>query len=166
MPQLDNPRHEAFAQAVASGMKGAAAYRKVYGEHQRNARSSASALLKDNPDVSQRVSEISLQAAKGTVLTLQQEMEWLTKVVQTPISQIDEENVLCQRFKYTKEGRELWMVDKLGAMRLLADLKKELSDKTPAVSVEVNVTVMSSDRRKELQEKKRAAIERGLAQRN
>lgn len=149
-------------------MTGAEAYRKVYGEHQRNARSSASALLKDNPDISQRVKEISLHATTEDVMTLAAEKEWLTKVILTPIDQIDETSVLCQRYRYKPDGtRELWMVDKLGAMRLLADLKKELSDKPQLnVNVGVQVNVLGPDERKRLQDKKREALERGEAQRN
>lgn len=145
MPQLDNPRHEAFAQAVACGQKGAEAYRKVYGEHQRNARSSASALLKDNPDISQRVLEISQRAATGAVMTLQEEMEYLTRAILTPIDQIDETSVLCQRVKRTADGTvEYWCVDKLGSMRLLADLKKELSTNVN-LDMKIKIEITAAD---------------------
>lgn len=135
MPQLDNPRHESFAQAVASGMKGVDAHRKVYGDS-KSARQRASLLLTNN-DIAQRVSELSGQAATGMVMTLQQEMEYLTRAILTPLDGIDETNILCQRAKYTKAGREIWMVDKLRAMELLARLKKELSQDVANVTISV-----------------------------
>jgi hypothetical protein len=163
--QLDNPRHEAFAQEIARGSKGGAAYRKVYGDV-RNPRGQASRLMQDE-DICDRVKELQGASASDKVMSLQAEKEFLTLVIETPIDQIDETSVLCQRYRYKPDGsRELWMVDKLGAMRLLADLKKELSEKVQPVSVNIAVTVLTADRRRELQEKKRAAIERGLAQRN
>src|ERR1700679_965643 len=164
MPQLDNPRHEAFAQAVANGMSGAAAYRKVYGDDKKNPRGSASNLKKET-DISKRIKEIAALSDSPKVMTLQAEKEFLTQVIETSIDTIDEPSILCQRYRYKPDGtRELWMVDKLGAMRLLADLKKELSDRVQPVNVSVSVTVMTADRRRELQEKKRLAVERAALQ--
>lgn len=163
MPALDNPRHEAFAQAVASGAKGAVAYRRVYGENIKSARGSAYALLKDQ-DISARVRELSEKSADATVMALREEMEFLTQVVTTPIDQIDETSVLCQRYRYKPDGsRELWMVDKLGALRLLAELKRELTGAAMNISVTNTVNTLTPERQAELQRRKRASIERNRA---
>lgn len=160
--QLDNPRHEAFCQHVAKGFKGAEAYREVYGKDRKNARGGASDLIRDNPDISARIKELSARSAEGAVMTLREEMEFLTRAILTPIDQIDETHVLCQRVKRTDAGTEFWSVDKLRAMELLARLKKELSDKplNVAVGVNVNVTVMSEERQNELQDRKAEALRR------
>jgi hypothetical protein len=157
---LDNPRHEAFAQAVASGMQGAQAYRKVYGDHLKNPRSQASDLLKDNPDISERVKEIQDTGAKGAVMTLQQEMEYLTKAILTPIDQIDETSILCQRVKNSDSGRELWMVDKLRAMEMLIRLKGEFAADKVQHGGEMTVNIVQTEeRRKELIARRREAME-------
>lgn len=161
MPQLDNPRHEAFAQAVASGMKGAGAYRKVYGEQVKSPRSQASDLMKD-PDISQRVREIVGKGISGAVMTLQQELEYLTRAIVTPIDQIDETSPLCQRAKYSETGRELWMVDKLRAMELLIRLKGEFAADKVAVTGEIEHRhILTEDRRKELMDRRLASIRLG-----
>lgn len=129
MAQLDNPRHEKFAQAVAKGAKGAVAYRDVYGKHLKAPRSMASDLVRDNPDISERIKELQAESNTAQVLTLQQEKEYLTRAILTPLDQIDESSILCQRVKYSETGREIWMVDKLRAMELLAKLKGELTEK-------------------------------------
>jgi hypothetical protein len=132
----------------------------VYGVRVKCPRSQASDLLKDNPDISERVKELISAAAKGVVMTLQQEMEYLTKVLNTPLSQIDSDHLFCQREKVTKSSHEIAGIDKLGAMRLLADLKKELSDKPGAnINVAVTVKVMTEDRRRELMARHKAGLE-------
>lgn len=126
MAQLDNPRHEKFAQGLAKGMTGSKAYRHAYGDQVKAPRQQAHDLLKDT-DISRRVKELQGKAASGDVMTLQQEMEYLTKAILTPIDQIDETSIFCQRVKHSETGRELWMVDKLRAMEMLIRLKGEFA---------------------------------------
>ena len=66
MPSLKNPRHEAFAQAVSKGTKGAAAYRKhVSGGKcsDRTAEVAASVLLKEGTEVALRVAELKQRSS-------------------------------------------------------------------------------------------------------
>lgn len=162
MPQLDNPRHERFANEVAKGKKGAEAYRTVYGQDLKNPRGQASDLIRDNKDISERIKELQALGTSEDVMTLREELEYLTRAILTPLDQIDESSVLCQRAKYSETGRELWMVDKLRALELLARLKGELKDGgnvSVAVGVQVH-TQLSEPERVELMRKKRQAIER------
>lgn len=166
MPALDNPRHEKFCQAVAKGLNGAAAYREVYGKDLKNPRGGASDLIRDNPDISARIKELQALSNTKDVMTAQQQKEWLTKVVLTPINDIDETSILCQSAKYSETGRELKMVDKLGAITQLAKLMGLMKDAAVEVSVGVQLNVLTEDRRKELMEKKRRAIEARMAAKN
>src|ERR1700761_6863494 len=101
MPRLDNPRHEKFAQEVARGLKGAAAYRKVYGKDISSARQNASVLL-TNTDIAERVRELQSKSAEGVALTLQETHKFLRDVVEAAPGDIDEASPLCQAFKYTE----------------------------------------------------------------
>lgn len=156
--RLDNPRHERFAQAVARGAKGAVAYREVYGA-KVGARKCASALLK-NEDISGRVAELQDASASSDIMAAKAQKEWLTKVIMTPINDIDETSILCQSAKYTQTGRELKMVCKLGAMTLLARLMGLLKETAP-VALNVNVTVLTEERREELMRRRREAMSAG-----
>lgn len=165
MPVLDNPRHEKFCRAVAKGMKGGEAYRHVYGKHLSNPRGQASLLLK-NEDICERVKELMQDQADGDIITQRELLEYLTKAIITPIEQIDANNPLCQSMKFSQLGQELKMVSKLGAADLLAkmrgwldgDLRNKIS-----VGVNVNVTVMSEEKRAELIRKKQQSLERRTA---
>lgn len=166
MPVLDNPRHEKFCRAVAKGMKGCDAYRHAYGNKVKSPRSGASDLLKDNPDISERVKELMQDQADGDIITQRELLEYLTKAIMTPIEQIDANNPLCQSMKFSQLGQELKMVSKLGAADLLAKmrgwLEGDLRNKI-SVGVNVNVTVMSEEKRAELIRKKQQALERRTA---
>jgi phage terminase small subunit len=134
MPRLDNPRHEAFAQAVAKGSKGADAYRKGYGKEVASARQRACELMKDR-DISERIKELQSKSADGVALTLREMHDFLRSTLLTAPGSIDENNPLCQSFKYTETMRELKMCDKLRALELAAKLQGMLREK-----VEVDVS--------------------------
>lgn len=74
MPVLPNPRHEAFAQALAKGMSQDAAYAEAgFKPHRQNA-----SRLMSNDDVRRRVDEIQSKAVKKlevTVESLARELE-------------------------------------------------------------------------------------------
>ena len=65
MPALDNPRHERFAQALASGKSASEAYVVAgYKGHRQN----ASRMMADD-DIASRVRELTERAAEKAVLT-------------------------------------------------------------------------------------------------
>lgn len=160
MPALDNPRHEKFCQAIARGKKGGEAYREVYGKQIKNPRGQASDLIRDNQDISARIKELQAMSNSKDVMALQQQKEYLTKVLITPIGEIDESSVFCQVAKYTETGREFKMIDKLGAITQLARLMGLMKENAVEIGVNVNVSVMSEEKRAELMRKKQQALER------
>jgi hypothetical protein len=74
---LDNPKHEAFAQAfVKMQANGAAAYKSVYNpEMETETASAAASRLLTNVKVRQRVVELSGKAANKTVLTVEKVLQ-------------------------------------------------------------------------------------------
>lgn len=141
MPQLDNPRHEKFARNLANGMTGAAAYRDAYqqpGKVLRSARSMASDLLRDNPDISERVRDIQGRKLTGDIMTQQELLRWLTKGVVTQPETLDASSNLVQSVETLENGKvRLKMIDKMRAAELLAKLagyqidRIEIADTTP-----------------------------------
>lgn len=101
---LKNPRHEAFAQAVASGTSGTEAYRRVYGAKANKNAENLACRLSRNVNVRQRVSELQQKSATATTLSLQEKREFLAKLVRTPIGSIDETSELCQAAEYQVSG--------------------------------------------------------------
>lgn len=79
MPILSNQRQETFAQHVAQGSNGAAAYRNAYGAHGASAEANASRLLR-NDKVRARVQELQGEAAKAAVMTLAEQRLLLASV--------------------------------------------------------------------------------------
>lgn len=57
MPELKNPKHEAFVQEYVKDGNGARAYRAVYGEDVKGAAQSAKTLL-ERSDVQERLVEV------------------------------------------------------------------------------------------------------------
>lgn len=165
MPRLDSPRHEAFAQRIAKGESGAEAYREVYGDQVSNPRGLASDLLKDNPDISERVVELQAEGAKGVVMSLQTSLEYLTRVVTTPAGQVTEESDLCQSYKHTLTENSIKMPDKLKALELLSKLTGRLSDlKVKHEHTGSIEHVISEEARMAIVEKRRAALLRRQAE--
>ena len=167
---LSNRRHERFAQLVAKGDSGGAAYRVVCGAKAASAHAAASRLLRI-AKVSARIAEIQKAAVCASVMTLLEKRQFLALIVRTPIGQIDENSPLCQWFRRTTGRRATFsirMPDKLQAILLDARLAGELKGNSITVqaTAPANGYVMTAERLAELREKKRAAIERGLARQN
>ena len=120
MPALANPRHERFAQAVASGKSASEAYRQS-GANGKNADVHAARLMV-NDGICKRVAELKAAQSQKSELSRDQAREFLTEVILTPAGRVDEHSRLCQSYKVTSEGREIRMPDKLRAIELLAKL--------------------------------------------
>lgn len=82
MAQLDNPRHEAFAQAMSTGMSASDAYRKTYG--QRGAKNVNDISSKLSAKVSKRVFELQGLSATDTTLSLIEKRELLAPRARDP----------------------------------------------------------------------------------
>jgi hypothetical protein len=159
MSALSNSRHEAFAQAVASGKTLTAAYSEVFGRTGKSAHECASKLSRSDK-VQARVAELraavnvtkaaaEAQAAaevasafRGALMDMAERRAFLAAVVRTPVSEVDEHSPLCQKYEVTEAGTKVWMPDKracvLDDARLAGELieKTEVKDVTPRESLD------------------------------
>ena len=160
---LSNRRHERFAQLVAKGDSGGAAYRVVCGAKAASAHAAASRLLRI-AKVSARIAEIQKAAVCASVMTLLEKRQFLALIVRTPIGQIDENSPLCQWFRRTTGRRatlSIRMPDKLQAILLDARLAGELKGDTFTLHATAPASrySMTEERRAELMARHRAALE-------
>jgi hypothetical protein len=158
---LKHARWERFAQLVAKGESGSAAYRECYGAQGASAEVSASRLLR-NVKVRERISDLQAAAGVEAVMSLREMRLFLAAVVRTPIGSIDEHSPLCQSFQRTQRGFTRTMVDKLRALELDARLAGWLKGNTLTANVQVNASenwpVLTEERRAKLIELRRAAM--------
>lgn len=129
MPMLENPKYEAFAQAVANGSTGVQAYKDHVsnGCTTKSAIERASHLLRD-VNVSSRVESLRKTAEE----TLEKHLGWnklkamtyLVEVLETPIGEVDQNHRLAQEISFDSEGQ---MKIKLPAKN---DAMKQLSAMT------------------------------------
>lgn len=122
------PQHEAFAQAVAEGLSGAAAYRREISSKCTYESSvvSASQLLAD-PNVRLRVDELrcSFEEVLINRLGVKQETlaRYLMAVIQTPLADVTVDHELCQEYSRTDGDKvtteKVKMPSKLEAMKQL-----------------------------------------------
>lgn len=138
MPALKNPKHEAFAQAVAEGQSGTAAYRAEIadsGTKTEACMTAASRLLADDK-VSSRVAELrtSFREVLEKKLGVRQETvaRFLLSVMETPVEEVCENSVLAQEVKRSRkfvgkgEDAEEWEVEQVKTPSKM-DAAKELN---------------------------------------
>lgn len=105
MAALENPKHEAFAQAVAEGASAAEAYRRAYKASVPTAETNGPKLLRDNAQVELRA--VELKAIQSEIIEKQFRMsredviQGLVEVWKTPIGEIKESHQLCQEYSFT-----------------------------------------------------------------
>jgi hypothetical protein len=149
MPRPLNARQEQFAQLVAQGEPTTSAYATAFGGFKSpKVLAAASSRLLKNVGVRLRVQQIrdkaveltaraqakeEAKAETGAVLTLARKRAFLHDLVETPIGRIDETSPLCQSVKRTRskdggESVEYRVPDKLGALKLDAELAGELNN--------------------------------------
>lgn len=88
-----------FARLLVDGkLSKADAYRKAYKrkDMSNEAASKAASRLSKDAEIVRMIDELNAQLNKSAVLTKQERMEWLSRVVTTPIGEIDNTSELCQ----------------------------------------------------------------------
>lgn len=137
MSALKNKRHEAFSQACAQGMSQSNAYRATYGTNSKNI-DVLSSKLASLVKVSKRIIEIQADAEHHTHLTIAE-----------------------KRSMYAREAKDRRnkLPDRLKAMRDDSDLAGHIK-MSQGVEVNVNVAMLTEDRRAALIARKRESIER------
>lgn len=76
-------KQEMFARAIVEGKNQADAYRSSYNAKKMsdNAIYREASLLMSNPNIAQRINELRDQLAKTTIMTAQERLEYLTRVI-------------------------------------------------------------------------------------
>lgn len=104
VPVLQNPKHEAFAQAVANGASAAEAYRKHVSK-----RGSDAAVETHGPELARksqvkvRIAELKAAAAEKAGMTRAQAVDFCVRVINSPPSEASMDNPLCE-IKMSKAG--------------------------------------------------------------
>jgi hypothetical protein len=118
-PTLENPRHEKFAQGIASGSKQARAYAEAGFESKTgNERQMASRLVRD-PAVEGRIEELRREAETECRLSQAQLLDFLVAVMLTPANEVHEDHWLCEAFHRSDQQNFVRMPDKLRAAELV-----------------------------------------------
>lgn len=120
-------KQEAFVQRILEGMSQADAYRSAYPNQRMTDKTlweSASKLMK-NPKVTARLKELRDELAKPTIMSAQERLEWLTKLIQS---------------------KEETTSDKLKAADIMNKMQGEYVQKVEAeVKSEVTINIELSD---------------------
>ena len=111
-------------------MSNADAYRKAYKRKDlsNDAANKAAYRLSKDDVVLRMIDELNKQLDKSAVLTRQQRMEWLSRVVTTPIGNVDSASDLCQEVSMDETGAKFKMPSKIAA---IAELNKMDGAYTP-----------------------------------
>lgn len=112
---LTNPRHETFAQGIASGLSAVQAYQQA-GFSGRSAEANAYRLM-ENDGVRARIEELRRENEALCVLTRQDALLFLSRVVRTSAAKVKEDESLVQE---VGEGGRLRMPCKMAALRQLS----------------------------------------------
>jgi hypothetical protein len=113
-----------FARLLVDGkLSKADAYRKAYKrkDMSNEAASKAASRLSKDAEIVRMIDELNAQLNKSAVLTKQERMEWLSRVVTTPIGEIDNTSELCQESSIDENGMKFKMPSKIAA---IAELNK------------------------------------------
>lgn len=120
-------RQKAFARGVFEGLSQREAYKKAYDcstKKDKTVDELASRLAR-NAKVKEYLEEMNKEVEKSAVLTKKERMEWLSRVVRTPLSEVDTTSDLCQEYSVTtgenSSTERIKMPSKLGA---IAELNK------------------------------------------
>ena len=119
MPALANPRHELFAQAVASGKSASEAYRQS-GATGKNADVHAARLMV-NDSIRKRVAELKEAQSKKCEMTRDQLRHFLVDVIRAKPEDASFNNPLCE-VAMAKAGPAAVFPSKLAAAAQLAKL--------------------------------------------
>lgn len=114
-------KQKAFARGMFEGLSQREAYKRAYDcakKKDETVDALASRLL-SNVKVKEYLEELNKEAESPLVLTKQQRMIWLSRVVTTPIGEIDNTSELCQESCIDDSGMKFKMPSKIAAIQEL-----------------------------------------------
>ena len=123
MPKFKNlnQRQALFCQHIAAGLSGVEAFKRVTPGAPRDCDVKA-AQMRRKPGVEQRIQQLMAENARSAKFTRERAIEWLERVITTPVSELTPDSPLVQSVKETDGGRELRMCDKLIALQTLGKM--------------------------------------------
>lgn len=124
-------KQKEFARLLVEGkLSKPDAYRKAFNrkDMKQVTASKAASRLSKNVEIQRYMDTLNAKLDKSTVLTKQQRMEWLSRVVTTPIGDIDNTSELCQESSIDENGMKFKMPSKIAA---IAELNKMDGAYTP-----------------------------------
>lgn len=127
-------KQKAFARGVFKGLTQREAYKKAYdctNKKDKTVDELASRLAR-NAKVKEYLEELNNEAESPLILTKQQRMIWLSRVVKTSLGEVDTNSDLCQEYSMTtgenSSTKKIKMPSKLGA---IVELNKMTGAYTP-----------------------------------
>lgn len=108
---LKNPKHEAFAQAIANGSTGVQAYRDNVAEpgSKTNTCMVQASILLASPNITERVEHLRKLANETLERRLawnkEKAMRYLVEVLETPVGEIDQDHRLAQEIGFDSDGQ-------------------------------------------------------------
>ncbi len=137
MAEVNNPsktttkglsaKHEKFCQLIAEGSTGYDAYRKAgYKCSKETARANAAKLL-TKANILSRIEQIRAKASELCDMTKAEALRYLTRIIRTPVGDLDEKSDLVQEYHREDMGArtvrtKVKMCGKLEALKQLASL--------------------------------------------
>lgn len=142
IPLPDDPRHQRFADLILRGMSLVDAYLAAGFTCSKRSARTASARLRQNPQVDAYIKAVQTTAAAGAVMERREAMEFLTRNVRTPVGEIDEESDLAQEVTRDEVGEEtirtrIKMPGKIDAIDRLAKMLGWYEPEVQKVQLEV-----------------------------
>jgi hypothetical protein len=131
-----------FVHGIVAGLNQTDAYLAAYPECSPKAAEAHGSRLVRNGKVKEEIARLRAEAEKaadGPILTLAMKRKFLHDLVTTPIGEVDKSSWLCQSVKYTEDGFELKMPDKLRAIELDSKHSGELEPEKAEIRMEVVV---------------------------
>lgn len=146
-PVLLNPKWEAFAQAVASGLSASEAYRKIGGKG-KNADVIASRMLV-NVGIRDRIAELKKAGADKVVFTIEDALKLAIEIINTPAGEVDRNHRLCQEYSETigemSSSKRFKMPDKLAALEKIIKMKGWYAPEKNEHSIAIAFAFISAD---------------------
>lgn len=137
---LKNQRHEKFAQLVAKGETGAAAYKAVYGGSDKAAKANGSRLIA-NDSLKDRIAALKQAAARKVEWSIAERLDFLREAALTPPEDLTLSSRVCQGKRVTQFGDYLLVPDKIKALveygRLAGDYKGDLDELSKGLTIKV-----------------------------
>ncbi|CAN5324583.1 hypothetical protein BH09VER1_BH09VER1_37560 [soil metagenome] len=126
MIELQNTRHETFAQFMAVGATKVHAYAAAFPQAGWGTANCKGSALARRADVAARISVLLTEGTREAVWQLSARLEYLRAVALIPYSALSEESPYCNGVRRTRRGIVYRMPDKLAAVRLYSRLAGDL----------------------------------------